>query len=94
MGNSKGRVDLIDKYDNVNTSVLAGKLHQVAIDAIEKEMKTFSEVFYCDEAYWMYRLTLELSELSSDFVTKLRTIIVTDKDIKDKVNDNEVQNGT
>ncbi len=77
MGKSAGRVDIVNKEGDVNLAVLAGQLHQVAKDAIAKEMKRICESFCYDESYWKCNLALEVSELGHEF-EKLNTIIISD----------------
>ena len=74
-------MNVLDKDDNIKLSAFAGHLHQIAIDAVTKELhKLLFEKHSIDESYYRAEITLILSELSRDEFQPLRTVTVSNTD--------------
>jgi hypothetical protein len=75
-------VSFFDKDENLKSSAFAGHLHEIATQAVAKEMrKVLFEDNGLDTAYFNCEITLSFSELSSDSFQPLRTVTVNKKEI-------------
>jgi hypothetical protein len=74
-------MNVLDKDENIKLSGLAGHLHEVCIQATNKELhKLLLEKHSIDESYFRVEITLKLYELSRDEFQPLRTVTVYNTD--------------
>jgi hypothetical protein len=70
------RNKLFNKDDDVNMSAMAGHLHQIANDAIQKEFNKIMTWTGYDPSYWNWKLKLEFSSLSTGEFAVLDTVTI------------------
>lgn len=75
-------MDFFDKDENLKSSAFAGHLHEIATQAVAKEMhRILFDQYSIDPAYFNCEITLSFSELSSDTFQPLRTVRIVKKEI-------------